>query len=379
MDFTPVEPPVWIDDPVKLERLVPLLENESRLAIDTESNSLYAYHEKVCLLQISTAGVDYLIDPFKVNLAPLAQIFSNTRIEKIFHAAEYDLICLKRDYQFEVNHLFDTMIAARILGLPEVGLGSLLASRFGIILDKRYQRANWGIRPLTEPMKIYAALDTHYLFRLRDSLLQNLMEKDLLPLAEEDFRLISKAEVHGQNGSNMNCWKVAGAARITPRQAAVLNQLCLYRDEQARKADLPHFKVLSNQQLVALCTAEITKIEELENVEGMTTKLLRRHGEQLFSAITKGLASPPIPKPIRPRLDEQYLVRMEKLKQWRKKIGKELKVESDVILPKDLVEALAYHHPGTQKELEALMLEFPYRLSKFGHAILDLLNQEEEK
>ena len=379
MDFNPVEPPVWIDDPAKLARLVPILEKESRLAIDTESNSLFAYQEQVCLLQISTFNADYLLDPFKVDLSPLAGVFSNKKVEKIFHAAEYDLICLKRDYQFEVNNLFDTMIAARILGLTEVGLGSLLASRFGITLDKRYQRANWGIRPLTEPMKVYAALDTHYLFGLRDTLSQELMEKGLLPLAEEDFRFISKAEGHGQNGSNMNCWKVAGAARITPHQAAVLNQLCLYRDEQARKTDLPHFKVLSNQQLVALCTAEISKVEDLENVEGMTTKLLRRHGEQLFSAITKGLASPPIPKPARPSLDEKYLVRMEKLKQWRKKIGKELKVESDVILPRDLMESIAYHHPRTKKELEALMRDSPYRFSKFGQAILEQLNQEEKK
>ena len=377
MDFTPVEVPVWIDDPAKLARLVSLLEKESRLAIDTESNSLFAYQEKVCLLQISTFNADYLLYPFKVDLSPLAGVFSNNKVEKIFHAAEYDLICLKRDYQFEVNHLFDTMIAARILGLPEVGLGSLLASRFGIMLDKRYQRANWGIRPLTEPMKVYAALDTHYLFGLRDTLAQDLMEKGLLPLAEEDFRFISKAEGHGQNGSNMNCWKVAGATRITPRQAAILNQLCLYRDEQARKADLPHFKVLSNQQLVALCTAEINKVEDLENVEGMSTKLLRRHGGQLFSAITKGLASLPIPKPARPRLENKYLDRIERLKQWRKKMGKELKVESDVILPRDLMDSLAYHHPRTLNELETIMREFPYRFSKFGQAILEQLVQEE--
>jgi len=379
MDFAPVGPPVWIDDTAKLAWLVTLLEKESRLAIDTESNSLFAYKEKVCLLQISTTKADYLLDPFKVNLSPLTDIFSNNKVEKIFHAAEYDLICLKRDFHFDFNNLFDTMIAARILGLTEVGLGSLLNSRFGITLDKRYQRANWGIRPLTEPMKVYAALDTHFLFGLRNSLAQDLMEKGFLPLAEEDFRFISKAEGHGQNGTNMNCWKVAGATRITPRQAAVLNQLCLYRDDQARKADLPHFKVLSNQQLVAICTAEISKVEDLANVEGMNTKLLRRHGEQLFSAVTKGLTSPPIPKPARPWLDEKYLDRFERLKQWRKRIGKELKVESDVILPRDLMDSLAYHHPRTQKELEASMREFPYRFNKFGQAILEQLDQEEKK
>jgi ribonuclease D len=318
-----------------------------------------------------------LIDPFKVDLAPLGKIFANSGIEKIFHAAEYDLICLKRDYHFKVNNLFDTMIAARILGLPEVGLGSLLQARFEVTLDKRYQRANWGVRPLTEAMKAYAALDTHFLFNLRDSLAMELKEKGLSLLAEEDFRFISKTEGHGQNGSNTNCWKVAGAHRITSHQAAILDQLCLYRDEQARKADLPHFKVLSNQVLVDLCMTEISAIEDLEKVDGMSAKLLHRFGEGLFKAVKKGQEAPPIPRPPRLKMDKEYLDRMEKLKQWRKIKGKEFKVESDVILPKDLMESLAYHNPGNPSEIDYLMREFPYRLSKFGRQIFEQLNQEE--
>lgn len=377
MDLALVEPPVWIDTTAGLAELVNILDKETCLAIDTESNSLFAYQEKVCLLQISTTQSDYLIDPFKVDLAPLGRIFANSEIEKIFHAAEYDLICLKRDYHFEVNHLFDTMIAARILGLPEVGLGALLQTRFGIVLDKRYQRADWGIRPLSEAMKAYAALDTHYLFNLRDNLALELHEKDLIQLADEDFRFISKAEGHGQNGSNTNCWKVAGAHRITPYQAAILDQLCLYRDEQARKADLPHFKVLSNQLLVDLCVAEIATLEDLEAVDGMNPKLFRRHGEGLFKAVQKGRAAPPISRPPRPKMDKDYLDRVEKLKHWRKNVGKEFKVESDVILPKDLMEALAYHHPKGQSEIDHLMKEFPYRRTRFGKQILEQLNQEE--
>jgi ribonuclease D len=377
MDLTSVEPPVWIDTPAGLAELANLLEKEACLAIDTESNSLFAYQEKVCLLQISTLKVDFLIDPFKVNLAPLGKIFANPAIEKIFHAAEYDLICLKRDYHFEVQNLFDTMIAARILGLPEVGLGSLLQTRFEVALDKRYQRANWGIRPLTEAMKAYAALDTHYLFSLRDSLALDLKEKGLLPLANEDFNFIAKTEGHGQNGSNINCWKVAGAHRITSHQAAILDQLCLYRDEQARKADLPHFKVLSNQILVDLCLAEISTIEDLEKAEGMSEKLFRRFGKDLLTAIKKGQAAAPIPRPPRPKMDRVYMDRVEKLKQWRKITGKEYKVESDVILPKDLMESLAYHHPRSQNEIDHVMREFPYRRTKFGMQILVQLNKEE--
>jgi ribonuclease D len=377
MDLASVEPPVWIDTAAGLAELANLLEKESCLAIDTESNSLFAYKEKVCLLQISTTRVDFLIDPFKVDLGPLGKIFANPAIEKVFHAAEYDLICLKRDYHFEVNHLFDTMIAARILGLPEVGLGSLLQTRFGVVLDKRYQRANWGVRPLTTAMKAYAALDTHYLFNLRENLVLELEEKDFLLLAEEDFRFISKTEGHGQNGSSTNCWKVAGAHRITPRQAAILNQLCLYRDEQARKADLPHFKVLSNQFLVDLCMAEISTIEDLEAVDGMSAKMFHRFGEGLFTAIKKGQAAAPIPRPSRPKMDKEYLNRIEELKQWRKNTGKEYKVESDVILPKDLMESIAYHNPLNQDEIDYLMREFPYRRTRFGRQILEQLNKEE--
>jgi ribonuclease D len=377
MDPASVEPPIWIDTAAGLAELANLLEKELCLAIDTESNSLFAYQEKVCLLQISTTKMDYLIDPFKVNLTPLGKIFVNHEIEKIFHAAEYDLICLKRDYHFEVKNLFDTMIAARILGLPEVGLGSLLQTRFGVALDKRYQRANWGVRPLSEAMKVYAALDTHYLFSLRDCLAVDLKEKGLLLLADEDFNFIAKTEGHGQNDSNLNCWKVAGAHRITPQQAAILDQLCFYRDVQARKADLPHFKVLSNQILVDLCMAEISTIEDLEKAEGMSAKLFRRFGEGLFASIKRGQAAPPIPRPHRPKMDKEYLDRIEKLKQWRKNTGKEHKVESDVILPKDLMESLAYHHPHGQNEMDLFMREFPYRRTRFGRQILEQLNQEE--
>lgn len=378
MELPKVSAPVWVDSQNSLQLLADALAQEARIAIDTESNSLFAYQEKVCLVQISTPATDYLIDPFKItDLYPLAPVFANPEIEKIFHAAEYDLICLKRDYHLEFNTLFDTMLAARILGLPEVGLGSLLQNRFEVTLDKRYQRANWGLRPLTEAMLAYAALDTHYLFILRDSLYAELDEHGLLELAKEDFSFISKAEGHSQNGSNTNCWKVAGAHPITPQQAAILDKLCLYRDQQARNADLPHFKVLSNQLLIDLSTTEILTFDDLSRIPGMSPKLLHRHGENLLDAIKIGQTAEPILKPRRPRLDADYLQRMDKLKNWRKDTAKKLKVESDVVLPKDLMESIAYHNPRTKKELSALMREFPYRSKRYGRKILEILKLEE--
>jgi ribonuclease D len=377
MELPEVTTPVWVDSQLKMQAMAVALSGASRIAVDTESNSMFAYQEQVCLVQISIPSADYLIDPLTVSdLSALAPVFANPAVEKIFHAAEYDLICLKRDYHFEFANLFDTMLAARILGITEVGLGSLLQNRFGVVLDKRYQRANWGRRPLTEEMLQYAALDTHYLFNLRDSLSADLKEKQLVELAEEDFRFISRVEGHGQNGNATNCWKVAGAHPITPQQAAVLDQLCQYRDQQARRGDLPHFKVFSNQQLLDLSISDVSTLEDISKVKGMSPGVLQRHGSNLLEAVQRGKDSKPIPKPRRTRLPVDYLQRIDRLKKWRKSAASEMKVESDVVLPRELMESIAYHHPGTTGDLSALMKDFPYRYRKYGQKILEILNEE---
>ncbi len=163
----------------QLSKAVAETMKQSIVAVDTESNSLYAYREKVCLIQISIPGKDYLIDPFKIgNMDLLAGLFKNKKIETVFHAAEYDLLVLKRDFDFEFNNLFDTMIAAKILGYKKVGLGSLVELFYKKTLAKRYQTADWGRRPLPKEMLDYARMDTTYLIRLRDYLRKELQKND---------------------------------------------------------------------------------------------------------------------------------------------------------------------------------------------------------
>ncbi len=133
-------PPIWVDTPELLEAMVGELLKEPRVAVDTESNSLHAFRERVCLIQFSTPVHDYLVDPLQLSdLSQLIPVFSNPDIEKIFHAAEYDLICLRRDFGFHVVHLFDTMHAARVLGYTAVGLDKLLSDKFQVQVDKRLQ------------------------------------------------------------------------------------------------------------------------------------------------------------------------------------------------------------------------------------------------
>src|SRR5512133_1809833 len=133
MDLSALKPPMWVNREPAFRQMVEKLAGFPSLSVDTESNSLHAYQEQVCLIQFSTADVDYLVDPLALpDLSLLGPILANPQIEKIFHAAEYDLICLRRDFNFQFANIFDTMVAARVLGRPAVGLGSLLEAEFGI-------------------------------------------------------------------------------------------------------------------------------------------------------------------------------------------------------------------------------------------------------
>ncbi len=224
---------------------------EDILAVDTESNSLYVYQEQVCLIQFSTRDKDILIDTLALpDLSPLENIFATEKILKVFHAAEYDLICLFRDYGFQFDFLFDTMIAARTLGYTRIGLGALLEKYFGIQMEKKYQRANWGKRPVKPEMLAYARLDSHYLIPLQEILRKELEESGRWELALEDFRRATQGIQDTTESSEEDFWKLRGARDMSPEKAAILKSLYQFRETQAEAQNRPPFKVISNQALV---------------------------------------------------------------------------------------------------------------------------------
>jgi ribonuclease D len=379
MDVPLLPSPNLITQAGALERLVSRLLRAPVVAVDTESNSLHAYFERVCLIQFSIPGQDYLVDPLALkDLAPLGEVFSSPKIEKVFHAAEYDLICLKRDFGFRFANLFDTMLAARILGWEEFGLGVLLGREFDIYADKRLQRANWGERPLPEELLSYAQLDTHFLIELRGRMSQELHEKGLWELASEDFRrlcLINERNEadHKQENNHRDPWRVRGANKLSPQELAVLAELCRYRDRQARQMSRPLFKVIGDRTLIAIAERCPAKAEELERAPGMTNRQMRRHGNGLLQAVQRGLLAEPIypERPAKP--DERYLERLERLRTWRKETARRMGVNSDVVLPRDLLNSLAEQPPRDWQALQALMSETPWRLKQFGNDILRAL------
>jgi ribonuclease D len=370
---------VWIEKPEHLQSVASELAAEDILAVDTESNSLYAYQEQVCLLQFSTRSKDYLIDAVLLSdLSPLGPIFRSERILKVFHAAEYDLICLFRDFGFRFNFLFDTMIAARTLGYQKIGLGALLEQFFDITINKKYQRANWGRRPIKGDMLEYARQDSHYLIPLQKKLRRELEKTGRWELALEDFRRLTQGIEDTTESCAEDYWKLNGAYDLNPRQAAVLKSLYLFREAQAKAQDIPPFKVIRHKTLVEIAQTCPESFEMLKKCPYISQRIVERYGKGLIQAVQQGEKNSPEHPPHHPRPENAVLERMDALREWRKGYGHSLGVPSDVILPRDVLNRIAWENPQNLEELEGHMHDVPHRFNRFGADIIRILEKGEQ-
>lgn len=367
-------PAQYIADADALQVLANELLREPLVAIDTESNSMHAYHSRVCLIQVSTRARDYIIDPLALkDLRPLAPVFQSETVEKVFHAAEYDLICLKREFDFEVVNLFDTMYAARVLGATSVGLADLLREHYGIEMDKSHQLDDWARRPLEADALHYAQMDTHYLPDLRDQLVGRLAMRGQMDEAREVFEDVSHIESPEKDFDTEGYWKIGLPAALNPRQLAVLREVYVLRDHIAREEDLPHYKVISNKTLVEVAMRMPRNHQELAAVRGISGRMARERGGELLRAIERGRTArppqPPAPERQDPDLTERYI----RLHAWRKERAMARGVESNIIISKNTLWALARQMP---KDLQALA-QIPgmgaWRLGAYGEEILEVI------
>ncbi len=368
--------PVLISNQKDLQRMAARLLKQPIVSVDTESNSLFAYREQVCLIQFSIPDEDYLVDPLALDsLHALDEVFSSPKIEKIFHAAEYDLLTLRRDFGFDFANLFDTMIAARILGRSRVGLGSLLEEEFNIHLEKNYQRANWGKRPLPPPMLKYACLDTHFLIPLRNILSEEVKKANRWPIAEEDFSRLSQVNGTPPEPHGVDVWRVSGVYDLEPQQVAILYQLAEYREEKAKQLNRPLFKVIGDKTLIAITETAPTTLDELAEIKGMTRGQVHRHGKALLQAVWEGQQSAPIQRPRNHQLDDQIVILLENMRNWRKLTARKIGVESDIVLPRDVMEKIAHAQPDNKRDLAKLMADVPWRYNRYGEDIFQMIRE----
>lgn len=353
------------------------LQAEPRLAIDLEANSMYAYREEVCLIQITIPGQDYILDPLSIrNLGGLGEIIQNPRIEKVFHAAEYDLTLLKRQFNWQLHNLFDTMWAARILGYKRYGLASMLEEVYGIKLNKRYQKSNWCKRPLSPEQFAYAQLDTHHLLQLRDHLEEELVAAGRLEEASETFAEQTHVKLsNNEFDPDNDFWSISGAYDLSRQQQAVLKALTIYRDQEARRRNRPLFKIFHDKTLIELAQTTPSSLSALRDVHGMTAGQTRRYGRQVLNIIADGLDAPYPPFPQRnQRPPEAAVSRFDKLHTWRKNTASQRGVESDVIISKDALWAIALKNPRNKAQLGQIEEVGAWRHKTYAEDILAVLH-----
>ncbi len=356
-----------------LQALIQALQAQPAIAVDTESNSLYVYHERVCLIQISVPGADYIVDPLAgLDLSPLGEVFADPGVQKVFHAAEQDIAGLKRDFGFQFANLFDTMRAARILGWPRAGLADLLREYFGVHTDKRYQRYNWGQRPLSLDALQYAAWDTRYLLPLRDRQMRELERTGRVRQAAESFARLAQTPPAGPHYGPDAFWRVRAVHSLNDRERAVLWQLYLWRDELARLQDRPPFRVISDEILVRLARAHPRTLAELAALGRFPRHWLRRYGPAILEAIARG-ESGLVPEPPCAAYSDDEQERYQALREWRRSIAEARGVAPDVILPNAVLRALAVRNPQTPEELAEVDGIGPWARETWGPDILRVL------
>jgi ribonuclease D len=365
----------WIRTTGELAELVGSLAGRRAVALDTESDSLHHHREKVCLVQIGVEEGGWLVDPLAArDLSPLAPLLADPAVVKVLHGADYDVTTLKRDFGFTFASVFDTMIAARVLGRPEIGLQALLRTEFGIALAKDSQKDDWSRRPLTPTQEAYALADVAHLIPLHDRLVAALQELGRLSWVREECAAVAALEP-ARRGRDAEAWqKVKGARRLSRRQQAVLQAVFAWRDAIADRTDVPAFKIVSSETLLDLAERHPATLEELRAMKGLSPRVHREAGT-LLEAIARAWALPEeawphMPVAPRPVVSEATRRRIDALRTWRTAEAKRLALDVSVVLPQRLLERVAEAAPRTPSDLEAVEGLRRWRRDAFGEALV---------
>ena len=330
------------------------------LALDTEGASFHRFVDRIYLLQLSTRDRSAVIDPLPIGTPDgLGAMIEDPAVEKVFHDADYDLRLLHQDYGWQVRNVFDTRIAAQLIGLRAFGLAALLERYFDVKLDKQYQRADWSRRPLTRGMLDYAAQDTRWLLDLRDLLHAELEAKGRLHWAREEFARLEHVRWDADEGPPA-FMKLKGARDLNRRELAVLREVVAWRDMVAAELDRATFRVVGNETLFTLARQQPRTLDALGAAKGMPRGMLEHRGGELLEAVERGLAVPDAELPRFPRAarwerDPDFDERLTRVRAVRDAAAERLELDPGVLFSRDRLETVARQRPATPEAL----LEIP--------------------
>ena len=369
---------VYLDTPAAVSRFLSAIGRTDAIALDTEGASYHRFVDRIYLLQLSTRDKSAIIDPLPIGTPPvLGDLLESPEVEVVFHDADYDLRLLQQDYGWHVRNIFDTRVAAQLLGIRAFGLAALLERYFDVKLDKKHQRADWSRRPLTPDMLEYAALDTAYLLALRDRLAEELDRAGRRAWAREEFALLEGTRWEVDDGDTAFL-RVKGARDLTRRELAILRELVPWRDAVAKQADRATFRVIGNEQLLAIAKEQPSTREALAAIKGMPRGLLESRGAELLAAVRRGLAVPEAELPRFPRAprwerDVDFDARVTALKGVRDETAQRLDLDPGVLGARDRLEAVARKNPATLEQLATIPELRRWQVEVLGEAFVRAL------
>jgi ribonuclease D len=380
----------YVRSDAELAAVVAELRAGPLVAVDTEAASFHKYVDRVYLVQLSSRTRTAIVDPLAVgNLSPIGALLLDPAVEKVFHDADYDLRILDRDYGFRAVRLFDTRIAAQLLGEPAIGLGSLLEKHLGIKLSKTHQKADWSQRPLPPAMLAYAADDTRHLPRLRDLLHEQLVARGRMAWVQEECKRLEELRwtrggggaggAGGATDSDEEAYqRVKGAKALRPRDLAAFRELYAWREAVAQREDKAPFRIIGTDPLLAVSRALPETADALAKVVGLPPSLARRHGSALLDAVHRARALPEaeLPRLVRPPRgpkDPKVDERVEKLKAARNRVAGELGLDPGVLCSRSTLEAVARAAPRDRAGLAAVGELRRWQFEVLGDALLAAL------
>ncbi len=350
----------YLESQASFDRFMATLVGVPLLAVDTEAASFHRYRDRIYLVQLSTREATAVVDPLAVaDLGALGRLLQDRSVEVIFHDADYDLRILSRDYGFTATSLFDTRIAAQLLNEPGIGLAALLEKYLGITLDKKFQRADWSMRPLAPGMLEYAAGDTRDLATLRDILKEQLVALGRWHWAAEEFTLLEETRWNQSGPPEEAYLRIKGAKTLRGHQLAVLRELFAWRESVASQLDRAPFRVLMNEAMITIAKGMPTTEDALKELKALSPDQLRRRGGELLETVGRGLRAPADSIPVfertrRPPPDLAFEARLERLKAVRNAAAERIPLAPGVLCANGILEAIARMEPKTEAELEGI-------------------------
>lgn len=367
----------WVRTVTELELVARRLASAARIAVDTEGDSLHHYPARLALLQVADdAGDTWLVDPLALaDLSPLGAVFGDPRVVTVLHAGDNDLALLKRRHAFAFVSIFDTSVAARLLGDRALGLDVLLARYLGVELPPSRQKDDWSARPLSAPQERYAAADVQHLLALQERLVAELARAGRLAWVEEECAALAAQPAPEPEVDPDAYAGLKGARDLSPRGLAVLRELYETRERLALEADRPPFKVLASETLVRLAVELPADAAGLGRIPGFTPRAIARWGEAVLAAIGRGLAVPDselpsLARPSRPSVSAAVRRRVELLRGWRSAAAPRLNLDPGVLLPNRLIGAIASAAPRDLEALAAVEGLRRWRVETVGAEIL---------